>query len=869
MSDGAPPLTGREDALAVLRREADRGGFVLVTGPPGVGRSAVLAAFAARHDGPVRRAAAAPWESAQAHAVADQLAPGRDIAALTRESATLAVVDDAQWADAESVRALASAVRHHPEARLLVVAAAPAPSDLLRQAATAEVRLPPLTATEIGELAAVKGILLHASMAEQLARHTGGIARHVVDLLAEVPRDTWARFDPDLPAPAAVASRTGEALAACSSQARRIVEAVAVLGPATAVRDAALLAGVQDDLLAVLDEACESGLVVLGPRGITELAPADPMTRAAVLAALGPATAAGLHRRAADLVDDPVRKLTLLVAASPLPDAALADELEELAGRRAADGAWAVAASLLSDAGRLTEDRLLREDRLTRAVDALIGAGDVLGAGALVPEVESLRETPLRNAVLGYLAIVRGRPAEAESRLARAWALVNAEREPEVAALICQRYVLHFLSRCRPAELVAWADRAIALTGAGVPAAVEAAAIRGLGLAGRGEAEKALREYTELADRVRHGAQTQRIVMARGWVGLTLDAIDDARADLKSAVPTTMLGGSSRISLWASAWLARARFLTGDWDDAVHTVREAQAVLDHSGIALVGPLLQWTAVAVHALRGESELAAEALQRADSGPDDYEIMRVPLCLARAQLAEVRADAPGVLRALRPLTQPWAGGAIDEPGHWPWADMYAHALVIAGHYDEADTFLVPHEKLAADRGRASARARLAAARGRLEGARGELGRAKTCFGEALELLEGLPLRYDRARIEFTHGQVLRRAGKRREADEAITSAREVFAGLGAVTFVDRCDRELKAGGVHLPRGDRGHDELTPQEKAVSRLVAKGLSNRDVAAELYLSAKTVQYHLTRVYAKLGIRSRAGLAARLAGRE
>ncbi|KAA9152110.1 helix-turn-helix transcriptional regulator [Amycolatopsis acidicola] len=865
MSDGA--LIGRDDALAALRREA---GFVLVTGPPGVGRSALLEAFAAAHPGPVRRATATPWESERAYAVADQLVPGigtdpAGIAAVTSESGTLAVVDDAQWADAESVRALASTVRHHPKARLLIVAAAPAATDLLRQAATAEVPLAPLSAVAVGELAAARGILLHASMAERLTRHTGGIPRHVVDLLAEAPRDIWSRFDPDLPAPAGVAARVGEALAGCSLQARRIVEAVAVLGPATAVRDAALLAGVQDDLLAVLDEACGTGLVALGPRGLTELAPADPMVRAAMLVALGPATASELHRRAAELVDDPVRKLRLLVAATPLPDAALADELDELAGVRAADGAWGVAASLLSDAARLTEDRLQRESRLTRAVDALIGAGDVLGAGALVPEVEGLRETPLRNAVLGYLAIVRGRRAEAEARLARAWALVNAEREPDVAALICQRYVLHFLSCCRPGDLVTWADRAIAFTGADEPAAVEAAAIRGLGLAGRGEAEKALREYTELAERVQHGAQTQRIVMARGWVGLTRDAVDEAQADLKSSVPTTVLGGSSRISLWAGAWLARARFLTGDWDDAVHTVREAQAVLDHSGIALVGPLLQWTAVAVHALRGETELAAEALRRADSGPDDYEMMRVPLCLARAQLAEVRTDAAAVLRALRPLTSPRVGCSIDEPGQWPWADMYAHALVIDGRYAEADAFLVPHEKLAAERGLASARARLAAARGRLEGTTGELDRAKASFGVALELLEGLPLRYDRARIEFTRGQILRRAGKRREADEALTTARETFAALGAVTYVDKCDRELKAGGVHLPRGERGHDELTPQETAVSRLVAKGLSNRDVATELYLSTKTVQYHLTRVYAKLGIRSRAELAARL----
>src|SRR5690606_13495793 len=174
---------------------------------------------------------------------------------------------------------------------------------------------------------------------------------------------------------------------------------------------------------------------------------------------------------------------------------------------------------------------------------------------------------------------------------------------------------------------------------------------------------------------------------------------------------------------------------------------------------------------------------------------------------------------------------------------------------------------HETLADERGSASARARLRAARGRLEAARGDLEAARMAFGEALELLEGLPLRYDRARIEFVHGQVLRRAGKRKEADEVFRSARETFAALGAATYVERCDRETKAGGVRAPRADRDPGELTPQEQAVSRLVAQGMTNREVAAELYLSTKTVQFHLTRVYGKPGVRSRAALAAWLGG--
>lgn len=930
MSEEASALVGRARALDTLERALGRAGareagFAVVTGGAGTGKTALLSALAARHHGPVHRGSGVSWETDRAFGVADQLVRGlgaaqgiADVAARIAAladpaddpaddsesdgetgtigpdsgespnargtgaaaddetgsgdvgAAALLIVDDAQCADEESLRALVSAVRHHPTSRLLIVAATRSTDrDVLRQATATVVHLPALGVGEVADLADAHGTVLSRAMAEQLTRHTSGIPAHVVDLLAEVPAETWRRFDPQLPAPAAVAKRVAAARQRCSEPARRLIDAAAVLGQGASVRDVALLAGLGDGpggLLDVADEACASGLVRTGPRGLTELGPADPLVRAAVLDTLGHAAAADLRMQAADIVDDPVQRTRLLVAATPVPDAELADRLDALAVDHAEEGAWAVAASLLSDAGRLTEDRLVRERRMTRAVDALIGAGDALGAGALVPEVEGLRETPLRNAVLGYLAVVRGRPAEAEARLDRAWRLVNPDRDSAVAAVIAQRYVLHCLCRCRSGELVTWADRAIALAGEHDPTTVEAAAVRGLGLAGTGRGDEAAAAYSELTDRVPSGAQWQRIVMGRGWLGLGRDAFDDARTDLELGVPTTVLGGSTRVSLWARGWLARTQFLTGEWDEALRTVHAAQDVLDRSGIAVTGPLLHWSAVAVHALRGEWDLVETASRRAEAGPRDYEIMQVPSYLAHALVAEVKADAAGVLRALRPLTKPWARHSVDdEPGRWPWADMYAHALVAAGRVDEADPFLRPHEERAAERGPASARARIRAARGRIAAARGDLGAARTAFGEALELLEGLPLRYDRARIEFVHGQVLRRAGKRKEADEAFTAAREVFAALGAVTYVERCDRETKAGGVRAPRGERERGELTPQEQAVSRLVAQGMTNREVAAELYLSTKTVQFHLTRVYGKLGVRSRSELAARL----
>jgi ATP/maltotriose-dependent transcriptional regulator MalT len=351
--------------------------------------------------------------------------------------------------------------------------------------------------------------------------------------------------------------------------------------------------------------------------------------------------------------------------------------------------------------------------------------------------------------------------------------------------------------------------------------------------------------------------------MGRAWLQLSQDDVDGARSGLESVVSTT-LGGSARISLWAMGHHARAQFLTGDWDQALRTVEQGRTLAGSTGIVLATPLLQWTAAQVHALRGEWDQAVTAVRAADSVTQGYEIMQIPALLARAHVAEAEGDYAKVRRTLEPLTRFPAGTSLDEPGFWPWADVLANALVLEGEYAAADSLLRPHETRARARGHRSARARLGLVRGRLLGAQGDLPAARRAFEEALGLVEGLPLRLDRARINFAYGQTLRRAGKRRDADEVLSLARELYVGLGAQTYVERCDRELKAGGVKGPRGDRAPDRLTPQEEAVTALVAQGLSNKDVAAHLYVSPKTVQYHLTRIYTKLGVRSRAELAAR-----
>ena len=114
---------------------------------------------------------------------------------------------------------------------------------------------------------------------------------------------------------------------------------------------------------------------------------------------------------------------------------------------------------------------------------------------------------------------------------------------------------------------------------------------------------------------------------------------------------------------------------------------------------------------------------------------------------------------------------------------------------------------------------------------------------------------------SRISYDYGQVQRRLGRRRRADEMFARAGEIFAAMGATEFVDRCNRERRAGGL----GTRVTNSagLTPQEEEIAAIIADGASNREAAAELFLSPKTVEYHLTRV-PKLGIRTRSSCRGR-----
>jgi DNA-binding CsgD family transcriptional regulator len=501
--------------------------------------------------------------------------------------------------------------------------------------------------------------------------------------------------------------------------------------------------------------------------------------------------------------------------------------------------------------------------------DSVVGAGDLVQASALAQEIVGFPPGAMRDAALGYLAIVRGRSSEADTLLGSAWGLCEPAEDPRVAATIAQRRALHGIGRLDGEQVVQWAGRAVELAEPGEPARAEAQAVLGLGHGwlGRMSDGFAVQESALAALPPTNGsALPSRIRMAHGWLQLVSDDLAGARSELVETAPAALRLGSIRIALWAPAWLARTDFLVGAWDEAILNAERAVSLLEESGHEWLRPLVRWTAGMVPTARGDWPAAEEQVRLASAQSGDYELMVVAAGLARAQLAAAHGDHGATIRAIEPLLEIEPRQAVDEPGFWPWQDLYGEALVGAGRTDEADAFLAPHEALAADRDRHVAMARLARVRGRIEAARGHGPEAEAAFGTRprADQAAATAVRVGSARAGPRPGAPAARPPPGRRGPAA---GRPRAAGRSRGPPVHAA---VRAGAARLRPGPRGAphfdpSQLTPQELAVARLVADGLINQRIASELFVSVKTVQFHLTHIYAKLGVSSRGELVARL----
>jgi DNA-binding CsgD family transcriptional regulator len=237
------------------------------------------------------------------------------------------------------------------------------------------------------------------------------------------------------------------------------------------------------------------------------------------------------------------------------------------------------------------------------------------------------------------------------------------------------------------------------------------------------------------------------------------------------------------------------------------------------------------------------------------------------MAEARAAHARSDPEAVVRALESL-----GGSsrdnVVEPGIQPWRALLAEALVQLGRLDEAEAVLAELEACARAFERRSALVAAARVRGQLEHSRSRRDAADEAFELGAELATGLPHEFEHGLFDLTRGRYLRRTRRRGAAAAALQAARRRFSALRAFPYLELCDAEMAATGLGEGRVVTTSSlGLTPQELAIAHLVAAGLTNREIAAELFLSVKTVEYHLGKTFTKLGVSTRTQLARRMTG--
>jgi DNA-binding CsgD family transcriptional regulator len=904
MRDGGPVrLRGRRRECAALGELASRvtaghGAVLVLRGDAGIGKTALLDHLAARvAEHRVIRVAAAESETelpfaglhqvcapfldrlgtlppprAQALATvfglgpgppSDRLLVGPAVRGLLSGAAAgqplFCLVDDAQWLDPASARTLASVARRMDDAPLALVLASRERRGQDEWTGLPELRLDGL---DDADARALLDAAADGPADERIRDRILAEARGNPLALLELPCGLARTGPGDGPAPAVPRPVTDRAEQGRLTRVRSLPAAtrrLLLLAAAEPVGDAALLVRAAE-LLGIGADAARpaAGLLVLG----TPVRFRHPLLRCALYRSAGPAELREVHRVLAEATDretDPDRRAWHLARAAVGPDEAVAAELESSAGRAQARGDITTAASYLARAAVLTP----RPDH--RATRALAAARTQLRAGAPAAARDLLALAG--NGTLDALGrarmdLLRARTAFASGRGDEALDLLlttarglgpldgGLARDAFLDALTAAMRAGHLAPGTPVREVAAAARRTLPPVTRPPRTAdllLDALVVRFT--AGHGEAVAAAREAV--------------------------------RAVCRETDPEEIL----RLS-WPAAALAADTWDEEGWTELVtrqvRTARTAGAPAELS-------LALDSRVVLHTCAGEPEAAARLLAelarlRAVAGTDPvpYGAMTlaawhgrapeaVPLIEAGTDEAAHRGEGLGVAVGLRAsaVLHNGLGGYEEAFDAARRATTHRQDLIAAdrglpelveaaarsGRCDVAEAALEPLVRVtdaaATDWALGvQARARALLSRGRA---------AEGLYREALERLERTRLEGESARAHLLYGEWLRRENRRTDARTHLREAHARFVRRGAEAFAERAGRELRATGETVARRDGGAAEaLTAQENQIARLARDGLTNPEIGARLFLSPHTVEWHLRKVYAKLGIASR-----------
>jgi DNA-binding CsgD family transcriptional regulator len=791
------------------------------------------------------------------------------------------VADDAHLIDAESLRALLFAARRLVAGRALVVLIVRGTTDdtlaegwrkLAAGSTGGVVALGPLAPSHISELGRALGVAMTPDAAGRLCEHARGSPLYARAVIRELPADDGWQYEPrPLPVPESYAHLVRRDLERCATDVVALIEAAAVLGVRAPLQRTLELAALEDPLR-TLDAAIDTGLVRLDDRASGAFVEfTHPLVRAAIYDALPQARRSVLNTTAAGLAADPTTAMRHRVEAAIVTNDALLADLDEHAHAEMSRGAWSSAVSSLIAASRLTPASGDRERLALEAIEAMLYSGDGATARRLADQT-GFADGPRRDSVLAHLAMFAGDLEPAQRLLTRAWERRAVVDDPRLSATIAQRSAFLATARLRGLEAIEWARRAMALAPGDPATGLLVAPSLALGLSfigSRADAHAALDRWLEDLAAPRRAAGFVLLAL-KGFLLLGEGDVRGARAAFESSADESLERGLLVVAALSLSGLTRAEYLAGTWDSAVVASERAIALAVESEDRWVVALAHWSASYVPAARGAWPVAEAHVRAIHEQSPTFERHIAAEAIATAGLAAAQDRPTDVLRALEPLDRIEPREGVDDPAFLPWQHLTAHALVDLGELDAAERFIDAAGAQATARGNPLLAARLAHARGRLEFARHSAERATASLGDACATVEPLGMPYEQALIELSLGQVLRRSGERRAAAATLLAAHRRLSELGAEPAMHRCETELGACGLApAARKTRDYTTLTPQEVAVARLVVSGMTNREVSEQLMLSTKTVEFHLSHVYAKLGVRTRSELRARARANE
>jgi DNA-binding CsgD family transcriptional regulator len=890
-------FVGRQTELRILdeRLAAARLGHpqvVYVEGDPGSGKSSLLSRFlGSLTDAVVLEAGGDESETLLSYGVIDQLQPGaitdpgmdpmavgaQLLGALdglqADDQVAVLAIDDLQWSDRPSTRAVLFALRRLRADRVLTVVSTRigglADPGWARFVAgdprVTQIRLGGLSSGDLTELAGRLGLgTLSDRGASRLLAHTGGNALYCRALLNEIGvAGLSGAGEAGLPAPrelsAVILARVG--VLAVPTQA--FLGAASVLGQhglTTAIATVAQLVDAHDEM----DEAVAAGVLTEGPL-LSEVSFAHPLYRAAIYADLPPTRRREMHARAAGLAAGRAR-LAHLVAAAAGPNEALAAELEASAGASSVAGDSAASAWAMEQAAALSPTANNRDRRLLDAAAILLNAADTSAAARVLDscQVSSAR----RDALVGLLEVFTG-SLTAEDRLLAAWQAHDPVVEAEIGARAATSLTNWMVISGRPDQALTWADRAVAGTVDG--SALRAMARTGQAFAfaadGRSPEGLAVLDFVPAAGNEVPIAVTDALIM-RGILKVYSDDLAGAIADLGVAAARLHTGLPSTYPVPCLAALSDAHFRRGDWDAATAHAQLATSLAQDTDRPVDLARAHGRAAQVLACRGQWTAAQSHVAAARAAAE-----RLPLILPMAAtatagvaLASARGDLAGVLVAAEPVRATNLLHVGGRPGIFNWRAAEADALIGLGRLDDAETALDEFDAAIPSGGLDSAKLSIARGRGNLAAARGNDTHAEQAFDRAHAIEEQVSMPFEHALLSLDHGRHLHRTGDQPAAVAKLERAHRLFSQLGADPYVQVCAEALATlrvtAATASPATILG---LSRAELAVARLVATGLTNREVAGQLYLSVKTVEYHLRNSYMKLDITSRRELSALL----